>query len=93
MQDKKATKNKNGLDELGEGLQGPKFSEYGAKPGSKYTHIGLPPKYIVAVVTADEVIYAQDRVQEFIKEAQKGAVEVEGVEQKYSSEDEIDWED
>jgi len=53
------------LGEL-EGLFGPKFSKYGEKPGTKYTHVGIPPKYICAITSEKQVYYASEQVQKFI---------------------------
>ena len=59
----------NGLLKL-EGV-GPKFSKYGEKPGTKYTHVGIPPKYICAITSEKQVYYASEQVQKFIKEQAK----------------------
>lgn len=49
------------------GAVGPKFSEWGAKPGTKYTHVGVPPQYICAIASSTKVFYASDRVKDFAK--------------------------
>ena len=56
----------SGLQKL-DGVLGPKFSEFGAKPGTKYKHIGIPPKYICAITSSNKVYYASEEVQDFIE--------------------------
>lgn len=51
-----------------EGIVGPKFSKYGDEPGTKYTHIGIPSKYICAITSATKVYYVSEQVKKFIKE-------------------------
>jgi len=60
----------SGLGEL-EGVMGPKFSKYGEKPGTRYTHVGIPSKYICAITSAKHVYYASEQVQKFIKDQAK----------------------
>ena len=45
---------------------GPKFSSFGLKPGTKYKHVGIPPKYICAITSSNKAYYASQRVLEFI---------------------------
>lgn len=50
-----------------ESLQGPKFSQLRTKPGTKYTHLGIPPEYIFAITSKHNVYYANDQIKEFVQ--------------------------
>ena len=64
------------LGDITEGLLGPKFCNYGAKPLSKYTHIGVPTKYIVAITSKDKVYYVSEKVKENILNSKKEKIKV-----------------
>ena len=61
----------NRLGDITSGVVGPKFSKWGAKPGTKYTHVGVPPKYICAIANKNKVFYVSESLVEFANGQEK----------------------
>ena len=71
----KPVNNNDKLGSLAFCVLGPKFSQYGAKPGTTYKHVGIPPKYICAITSSNQVYYVNPKVKERILSRKQNVTE------------------
>ena len=78
------------LEDMGNPTFGPKYCPYGTEPMAPFIGFGVPPKYILAICSTDEVFYASSRMQRFVAKRDGLQIDIPEDEFKQYSADNID---